>query len=503
MEEELETASGSDERSLPEKRKQKNAKFVLKIKNLKSYQRHGCDDDVGFARKDLDCRVRAGGSDRVDNFQLKNDRDNDFADDADNVADEKLDERENDQLMSSTEKKFICSVCEKKFMSMKSLSGHMRCHPDRPWRGIHPPLIFKNSSSPAGSDSAGRNLDDQVDSDTMTESSASDHLRSLSSWPVTARRPRKVTVPVAAAENPNLNEELQESIADAVYNLLMLSKGDPLELSSVKKKKRKVGDEEFRAENREFLLKKTEIDVLRDGCDPKLMNLDSKLENSDGFCDEDQNSEESESKNMNYNRPMKKLNYGSNVIKKKIMKKQRKIRALKTVPDELLTESKKKLAAARRYYCSTCNKSFSTHQALGGHRASHKKGKNDVGGDLEYDGNTIIAADYSGGSPRSHDQLPKPAASLHQCKICDKSFPSGQALGGHQRCHWSGHPEPPASSITSQDDETKAGRRSAALQDDGTKSGHRILEFDLNELPPMITDDDDQTMGLDQEYVSH
>ncbi|MBA0775318.1 hypothetical protein Gotri_010472 [Gossypium trilobum] len=31
-----------------------------------------------------------------------------------------------------------------------------------------------------------------------------------------------------------------------------------------------------------------------------------------------------------------------------------------------------------------------------------------------------------------------PSGKTHQCSICHKSFPTGQALGGHKRCHYEG-----------------------------------------------------------------
>ncbi|KAK3014909.1 hypothetical protein RJ639_008277 [Escallonia herrerae] len=109
-----------------------------------------------------------------------------------------------------------------------------------------------------------------------------------------------------------------------------------------------------------------------------------------------------------------------------------------------------------RYECRTCNRSFASFQALGGHRASHKKPK---GMQEERSCNdqqnhspkaapcpkkammppSKIAEEEVQGkfykmSPPLSLQTPN-RPKVHECSICGAHFSSGQALGGHMRRH--------------------------------------------------------------------
>nr|XP_043630310.1 zinc finger protein ZAT6-like [Erigeron canadensis] len=155
-----------------------------------------------------------------------------------------------------------------------------------------------------------------------------------------------------------------------------------------------------------------------------------------------------------------------------------------------------------KYKCTTCNKCFNSHQALGGHRSSHNKSNKIIHDHHQdyYESNIVVMDD-------DDDQKAELAAIaaahhssvvVHQCKICDKVFPTGQALGGHKRCHWTGLTEPvqaPSSQITS------AGEGGGGSQ---SASGCRkVLDFDLNEIPIHIPlEEDGITIGLGNEYAS-
>ncbi|GAB4838342.1 ZINC FINGER protein [Ancistrocladus abbreviatus] len=80
------------------------------------------------------------------------------------------------------------------------------------------------------------------------------------------------------------------------------------------------------------------------------------------------------------------------------------------------------------YKCTVCNKAFSSYQALGGHKASHRN-KPSTNSDEKFSAAVTTTTTTAGLNPSG-----KP----HVCSICQKSFPTGQALGGHKRCHYDG-----------------------------------------------------------------
>ncbi|XP_051144311.1 zinc finger protein ZAT9 [Andrographis paniculata] len=98
----------------------------------------------------------------------------------------------------------------------------------------------------------------------------------------------------------------------------------------------------------------------------------------------------------------------------------------------------------KQHTCQTCGKVFDSYQALGGHKASHRK------------------VNVNAGRPER----------IHKCPFCLKIFASGQALGGHKRSHFVGRTWSPATVSTV----------------GSTSDGGGLLDIDLN-LPAPVDDD--------------
>ncbi|XP_076903087.1 zinc finger protein ZAT5-like [Bidens hawaiensis] len=168
------------------------------------------------------------------------------------------------------------------------------------------------------------------------------------------------------------------------------------------------------------------------------------------------------------------------------------------------------------FECKTCNRTFPSFQALGGHRASHKKPKVNVeekiSSSVNYNNNTnniIITQpqpplmeyveedndvevdeenkasiinntnNVQNGTNMmiNHNNTTKGGGKVHECSICGSEFLSGQALGGHMRKH---RPIP------------HTGNRTTGIStttDDTEMNLYNMLSLDLNFPPPEVVED--------------
>lgn len=178
--------------------------------------------------------------------------------------------------------------------------------------------------------------------------------------------------------------------------------------------------------------------------------------------------------------------------------------------------------------CNTCKKVFNSHQALGGHRASHRKvkgcfaaqgeGEGEAEGEGEGEGSLMMESEAAANTTGMNGIWPPPREEEggggtvtvtmtmshltqeespeqqqqqqqqesfsqklgrpHQCSICQRVFLSGQALGGHKRCHWMG------------DRVTETATSVISKQESGCRvrnwRGEELL--DLNQPPPVDED---------------
>ncbi|CAM6083641.1 unnamed protein product [Calypogeia fissa] len=415
-----------------------------------------------------------------------------------------------------------CSECDKRFQSWKALFGHMRCHPDRTWRGIRPPngeVPPKDKQLLQGSSSAERQLTSSRRKDVTLpiapsqESDSESEAEGKGGLDHTGHG-KAPAAPAAAAGGASDNESDTESIEAAyMHNVerqpssssfnwqlfskrskrsrqivrslqavtktaaVPLSSSTPAENDEMEHETamglmmlaRKEGGKEFwlgggaaaggrgssceiaRRLPVESALSETERD-----------DLDEQLDNDNASDSEDEEYDQKEHFVHHNNKGKGKLDSMDNVS----LCEENEEGGDDCEADDLGPGSNK-----AKYMCNTCKRVFKSHQALGGHRASHKKVKgcfartNVSDGVQDSPDEEMISEEF-----RSDEQLPtdlqdqsqsegddreRPQFSAlskedsgeitngnrnkckgHICTICGRVFNSGQALGGHKRCHY-------------------------------------------------------------------
>ncbi|OVA03531.1 zinc finger protein [Macleaya cordata] len=148
---------------------------------------------------------------------------------------------------------------------------------------------------------------------------------------------------------------------------------------------------------------------------------------------------------------------------------------------------------SRVFECKTCNRQFPSFQALGGHRASHKKPR-------LLDDSSDHHLNNNNNNNNQVLQISQMKPKIHECSICGLEFAIGQALGGHMRRHRAtitmdkaattataglsssssslSHPTPPPPPPPQQ--QVPVLKRS---------NSRRVLCLDLNLAPPEISSD--------------
>ncbi|KAK4350335.1 hypothetical protein RND71_029648 [Anisodus tanguticus] len=293
----------------------------------------------------------------------------------------------------------VCKECGKSFQSWKALFGHMKCHSS----------INNSVEEDSWNSASGANNHKQLvlmDSDQSDTEAAAPNKKKRSS----RRMNKRYMAPTTSSSLTSDIEHEQEEIA---MSLILLS--------------RDVGN--WVGQNHVTESSDNNSQFLQSRLSTKFKVKKGKTEQGESSKSPTNGHKRDKSEVPNGDEKKKvKVDYENKVEVSEVESVANKL-----VKGSCLVElSQMDADPKEKFECTTCNKSFHSYQALGGHRSSHKntKGENCTSIDIDRVKQIKNCSNESETNCGSKKQL-----KMHECPICFKIFSSGQALGGHKRSH--------------------------------------------------------------------